>query len=213
MLRAGRPSSPSPNRSCAACICLEPDADPRYAVLDATKYSSQRILDAEREIIMTARTRADWSIAPRPDERLGDDQALAVEALTAIPHQLTTVVGPAGAGKTTMLRSVAASYRAAGRAVCVLTLSAAAARVVTDETGIPATTIAGWQHGTVALPHRGLVLVDEASMVPTLTLHSSRRQRRPTDVASDSSATTPRWDHPKRAACCGISPSCRRPAG
>src|SRR6188472_3695837 len=70
-----------------------------------------------------------------------------------------------------MLRSVAASYRAAGRTVCVLTLSAAAARVVTEETGIPATTIASWQHGTVALPHRGLLLVDEASMVPTLTLH------------------------------------------
>ena len=157
------------------CVCLEPDADPRYAELDATRYSSQRILDAEHEIITTARTRADWVIAPRPDERLGEDQALAVEALTALPHRLTTIVGPAGAGKTSMLQSVAASYRAAGREVRVLTLSAAAARVVTEETGIPATTIASWQHGTAALPSAGLVLVDEASMVPTLTLQQLTR--------------------------------------
>ena len=101
----------------ATCVCLEPDADPRYAELDATRYSSQRILDAEHEIVTTARTRADWVIAPRPDERLGEDQALAVEALTALPHRLTTIVGPAGAGKTSMLQSVAASYRAAGREV------------------------------------------------------------------------------------------------
>jgi len=54
-----------------------------------------------------------------------------------------------------MLRSVAASYRAVGREVCVLALSAAAARVVTEETGIPATTIASWQHRTAALPLPG----------------------------------------------------------
>ena len=46
------------------CVCLEPDADPRYAELDATRYSSQRILDAEHEIITTARTRADWVHRP-----------------------------------------------------------------------------------------------------------------------------------------------------
>lgn len=152
------------------CVCLEPDADPEYAVLDATKFTSQRILDAEEQIVAEALTRANWTIAPHPDEQLGDDQVHAVEALTAKPHQLSTIIGPAGAGKTTMLRSVGASYRAAGRHVCVLTLSAAAARVVTEETGLPATTIAAWQHGTVSLPHAGLVLVDEASMVPTLTL-------------------------------------------
>ncbi len=152
------------------CVCLEPDADPEYAVLDATKFTSQRILDAEGQIVTEARTRAKWVIAPHPDDRLGDDQVQAIEALTAKPYQLSTIIGPAGAGKTTMLRSVGASYRADGRQICVLTLSAAAARVVTDETGLPATTIAAWRHGRMTLPHSGLVLVDEASMVPTLTL-------------------------------------------
>ena len=67
-----------------------------------------------------------------------------------------------------MLRSVAATYQAAGRDVIVLTLSAAAARVVTDETGLAAHTIAGWRVGAVDMPRGGVVIVDEASMVPTL---------------------------------------------
>ncbi len=83
---------------------------------------------------------------------------------------MATIVGPAGAGKTTVLRSVAATYQAAGRDVIVLTLSAAAARVVTDETGLAAHTIAGWRVGAVDMPRGGVVIVDEASMVPTLVL-------------------------------------------
>lgn len=159
-------------------VCLEPDDEPTCAVLDATRFTSQRILDAEHEIIEEGSASSAWTVAPQPDNQLGSDQVHAVEALTAIPHQLTTVIGPAGAGKTTMLRSVAASYRSASRPVCVLTLSAAAARVVTEETGLPATTIASWQHGMTALPHRGLVLIDEASMVPTLTLRDLARAAR-----------------------------------
>ena len=80
------------------------------------------------------------------------------------------MVGAAGAGKTTMLRSVAATCTAAGRDVVVLTLSAAAARVVTDESGLAADTIAGWRVGAVDMPRGGVVIVDEASMVPTLVL-------------------------------------------
>jgi hypothetical protein len=52
----------------------------------------------------------------------------------------------------------------------ILALSAAAARVVTDETRIPASTIASWKIGQVDMPRNGLVVIDEASMVPTLTL-------------------------------------------
>jgi ATP-dependent exoDNAse (exonuclease V) alpha subunit len=52
----------------------------------------------------------------------------------------------------------------------ILALSAAAARVVTDETGIPASTIASWKIGQVDMPRNGLVVIDEASMVPALTL-------------------------------------------
>ncbi len=156
-------------RAMLDCVCLEPDPDPEYAHLDATKFSSQRILDAEAEVLDAAHE-SSWVIAPHPADHLGDDQVRAVEALTAKPHRVATIIGPAGAGKTTMLKSVAESYRRAKRDVCVLALAANAARVVTDETGLPADTIASWQKGNRTLPRHGLVLVDEASMVPTLTL-------------------------------------------
>jgi hypothetical protein len=159
------------------CVCLEPDTDHEYAIPDATKFTSQRILAAENEVLDAAAA-STWTIAPHPADHLGDDQVRAVEALTAKPYLVTTVIGPAGAGKTTMLKSVADSYRHAGRWVCVLALAANAARVVTDETGIPASTIASWLKGKLALPHDGLILVDEASMVPTLVLRDLVRAGR-----------------------------------
>jgi conjugative relaxase-like TrwC/TraI family protein len=152
------------------CVVLEADDDDRYAQLDAQKMTSPRIIAAEQFVLGEATRSADWTIAARPDPKLGDDQIAAVEVLTSGGSQVATVIGPAGAGKTTLLESVAASYRAAGRDVAVFALAANAAQVVTEETGIPATTIATWRVGGADLPRNGLVLIDEASMVPTLTL-------------------------------------------
>jgi hypothetical protein len=160
------------------CVCLEPDNDPAYAIPDSTKFTSQRILDAETEVLDAAASPSSRVVAPHPAAHLGDDQVRAVDALTAQPHQVATIIGPAGAGKTTMLESVADSYRRADRPVCVLALAASAARVVTDETGLPAHTIASWKKGNLPLPRNGLVLVDEASMVPTLTLRDLVRAAR-----------------------------------
>lgn len=165
-------------RTMLDCVCLEPDADSAYAIPDATKFTSQRILDAETEVLDAAGSCSSWAIAPHPAEHLGDDQVRAVEALTAKPHQVATIIGPAGAGKTTMLETVAESYRQASRPVCVLALAANAARVVTDETGLRADTIASWKKGNLTLPRNGLVLIDEASMVPTLTLRDLVRAAR-----------------------------------
>ena len=152
------------------CVLLEVDNDDTYAQLDGQKMTSPRIIAAEKFVLGEADRAADWTIEARPDPRLGDDQVAAVEALTSGPSQVATVIGPAGAGKTTLLESVAASYEAAGREVAVFALAANAAQVVTEETGIPATTIAAWRVGGADLPRNGLVLIDEASMVPTLTL-------------------------------------------
>lgn len=163
-------------RALLECVCLEPGDDVATR-LDATKFTSQRILDAENEVLDAAQT-GSWAIAPHPAEHLGDDQVRAVEQLTAKPHLVATVIGPAGAGKTTMLASVAESYRQAKRPICVLALAATAAQVVTEETGLPAATIASWKKGSLSLPHNGLVLVDEASMVPTLTLQQLIREAR-----------------------------------
>lgn len=157
-------------RFIAGCIALEPDDDDMYAEWDASKFTSKVIIDAERRVLDATSRPAEWRVAAIDGDGLGDDQLSAVEGICAGESVLTTVIGPAGSGKTTMLRAAAESYRAAGRDVVVLALSAAAARVVTEETGLPATTIAAWKVGQIKLPRGGLVLVDEASMVPTLIL-------------------------------------------
>ncbi len=157
-------------RIVGSCVVLEHDDDPDYAQLDAAKMTSPRIIAAENAVLDDARSAAPFTIPAEPDPILGDDQIEAVEALTEGNHQVTTVIGPAGAGKTTLLQSVADSYRAAGREIGVFALAANAAQVVTEETGIDATTIATWRVGGADLPRNGLLLIDEASMVPTLTL-------------------------------------------
>ena len=152
------------------CVALERDDDVEYADHDSCKLTSQTILDAEHRVLTAADNVTTVLVPAKPAAELGDDQAAAVRALCTGDRQVQTVVGPAGAGKTTMLRSVADSWAAADREVTVLALSAAAGRVVTNDTGLPAHTIASWRVGQVALPRGGLVIVDEASMVPTITL-------------------------------------------
>ena len=152
------------------CLELEPDRDHEYAQRDKTKFTSTTIKQAEQRVLAAAEQPAPWTVEPLTTVGLGDDQIDAVTAICAGGYQAATVIGPAGAGKTTMLKAAAESYRCAERSVAVLTLSAAAARVVTEETGLPASTIAAWRVGQVKLPRNGLVIIDEASMVPTLTL-------------------------------------------
>lgn len=152
------------------CLELEPDRDHEYAQHDKTKFTSITIKDAEGRVLQAAEQTPPWSVDPLAAVELGEDQTDAVTAICAGEYQVATIIGPAGAGKTTMLRAAAESYRVGERPVAVLTLSAAAARVVTEETGLPASTIAAWRVGQVKLPRNGLVIVDEASMVPTLAL-------------------------------------------
>lgn len=73
---------------------------------------------------------------------LGEDRVAAVVAMTESDRRVATVISPAGAGKTTLLNSVAETCEAADRDVTILTLSAVATRVVTEETSIPASTVA-----------------------------------------------------------------------
>ena len=153
------------------CVPLELDDDAEYSDLAAAKYTSATIQTAEQRVLTSAtEERASFAVDTVRDAQLGDDQLAAVDEIAGGGGRIATVVGPAGAGKTTLLRSVAASYDQANRPVIVLALSAAAARVVTEETGLAAHTIAGWRLGAVDMPRDGLVIVDEASMVPTLVL-------------------------------------------
>ncbi len=112
-------SEPSPlavevevERLAAMCLPLEPDSDVEYAQPDIAKLTSPTIMQAERRVLAALDERAPFTVATVRDPRLGDDQIRAVRAITEGRRRVTTIIGPAGAGKTTMLQ-------AAGRSVDV----------------------------------------------------------------------------------------------
>jgi hypothetical protein len=112
-------------------------------------------------------------------ERLDADQAAAVRAVSLDGDTVACIVGPAGAGKSRMMGAAAQAWTTSGLPVRGLAVSAAAAGVLTDETGLAADTIAKFLHeqdrpggpGPAWQLRPGEVLVvDEASMVASADL-------------------------------------------
>jgi len=96
---------------------------------------------------------------------LTDGQREAVRQLCR-GNRYGFLVAPAGAGKTTAMSAVADLHAKAGFEVVGLAPSARAARVLADETGAPAKTLARYlRDGCRGLNDQTLVLVDEAGMV------------------------------------------------
>ncbi len=102
---------------------------------------------------------------------LGGDQAAAVRDLLGTDRRIGLLVGPAGAGKTRTLRAVVAAWQHTGRDVLGLTVSQAAAEVLTGEAQVRAENTTKWlyetRRGRWQLPEGALVLIDEASMIST----------------------------------------------
>jgi len=106
---------------------------------------------------------------------LSEEQVAMVTRLTRSPDLVSVVDAAAGAGKTTTLGAVAAAYIASGNRVVGTTLSAKAAGVLQDQTGIPTFTTARLladlndpQAGGLA--PGSVVVVDEAGQVGSRTL-------------------------------------------
>ena len=109
-------------------------------------------------------------------EHLDHAQQLAARAVAGT-DALVVIVGPAGAGKTSALRSAVAGLTGAGRPVFGVAPSATAAAVLARQTGVTADTVDKLLHehsradrppaDRYALPPGGTLLVDEASMIPT----------------------------------------------
>ena len=109
---------------------------------------------------------------------LGTDQHDALRTVTSQGRRLEVVVGPAGTGKTTMLRVATRAWKSAGYQVIGLAHTAAAADVLRSEADMPAETVAkffDWHDycdapaGWVLTP-RHVVVVDEAGMLATRDL-------------------------------------------
>ena len=150
-------------------------------------FVTDRAVKAERRILASMRAgrgqgkalrTADGVEARLGGTRLTKGQQEAVRTVLLSENRIVGVQGHAGSGKTTMLREV--KELLAGRRIQGLAPSAAAARVLGREAGIPSTTLQYFltRYGDLSDPerldraraeYRGAVLaVDESSMIDTV---------------------------------------------
>ncbi|UOQ91307.1 relaxase domain-containing protein [Agromyces endophyticus] len=153
----------------------------------STVYTSEVLLDAEAHLRECAATTTGPTIQSaivrevarrrlRGGARLGADQAAALEAIVGSGRVVDVLVGPAGAGKSTVMGALRRAWESEyGRgSVIGLAPSAAAAHVLAVDLGIATENLAKWWqnhliHGDAF--HAGqLVIVDEASLAGTLAL-------------------------------------------
>jgi hypothetical protein len=166
------------------------DGSSVYVVAGADLYTSQRILDAERRLVIAAGRRdgsavdesaVDLALLEMAANRTALDagQALLVRQMCTSGARLQLAIAPAGAGKTTAMRALTLAWTQDGGQVLGLAPSAAAAAVLAGETGIRTDTLAKltWSldHGELqewaaAVGPATLVIIDEAGMADTLTL-------------------------------------------
>ena len=175
------------------CVDLDPPDATRRRASDgrslwieptAPRFTSEAVLAEEEHIITWAIDAQTEPPAPSTTvERDGLD-VLQAEAAAAVAgdDRLVLVVGPAGAGKTSMLAAAVNDLHAQRRAVFGVAPTAKAARVLERDTGMRADTVAKllheWQRSDrPPLPEFQLgrrerrVVVDEAGMISTPALH------------------------------------------
>jgi conjugative relaxase-like TrwC/TraI family protein len=169
------------------------DGSSVYTVAGADLYTSQRILDAERRLVIAAGRRDGSAVDESAVDlallemaangtALDAGQASLVRQMCSSRARLQLAIAPAGAGKTTAMRALALVWTEEGDQLLGLAPSAAAAAVLGEQTGIRADTLAklAWslQHGDLpdwaaAVGPSTLVIIDEAGMADTLTLDAA----------------------------------------
>jgi conjugative relaxase-like TrwC/TraI family protein len=132
------------------------------------RLTTAAILNQEAALLRWARHAV--GVAPAAT---GEDAPAAAARAVAGKQRLVLVVGPAGTGKTTMLRGGIARLHAEGRRALGLAPSGKAADVLARETGCHATTLARFLHGqgqtarAAGLQAGTTVVLDEAGMAAT----------------------------------------------
>jgi hypothetical protein len=169
------------------------DGSSFYTVAGADLYTSQRILDAEQRLVTTAGRRdgavvdqvaADLALLEMAANgtALNAGQAFLVGQMCTSGARLQLAIAPAGAGKTTAMRTLTLAWTEDGGQVLGLASSAAAAAVLAEQTGIRTDRLAklAWplQHGDLpdwaaSIGSSTLVIIDEAGMADTLTLDTA----------------------------------------
>ena len=163
------------------------DGSSRFRPRYSTVYSSAGVMAAEDRLLERARDLSGPAVPTvivgaftrRKDRgrRLGADQIEAVTGIAASGRVVDVLVGPAGAGKTTAMRTLRRVWEAGHGAGSVVGLapSAAAAEVLAEDLEVVTENTAKWLHdhhaGTATPLRRGqLVIVDEASLAGTAAL-------------------------------------------
>jgi conjugative relaxase-like TrwC/TraI family protein len=169
-----------------ACVSLDPPAPGPVRTSDGRSIwlapsephlTHEHVLAQEERILTFALAAHDRPGAPAPNiDRNGLD-VLQADAAAAVAGrgQLVLVVGPAGTGKTTTLRRAVEDLHRQRRAVFGVAPTAKAAKVLRDESGMRADTVAKllheWRTGQPHDPYRlaagTTVIVDEAGMCGT----------------------------------------------
>jgi conjugative relaxase-like TrwC/TraI family protein len=160
------------------------DGSSVYTVAGSELFTSTRILAAEQRIVATAgRTDGRTVEAATVDlallesaangNALDAGQAALVRSMCTSGARLQLAIAPAGAGKTTAMRTLARAWSDSGGQVLGLAPSAAAAAQLRDATGTPAETLAKltWSIHHDDLPDWAerigwstMVIIDEAGM-------------------------------------------------
>jgi conjugative relaxase-like TrwC/TraI family protein len=160
----------------------------------SARHTTHDLLDAEHRLLDYAHQPTRYGLPPghvltqidsfeqRHAVRLDPGQRAMVLGFAADPRRLVVGIGPAGAGKTTAMRALAATWRSTGRRVVPLAPSAAAADVLTAELRCRAENLHKFRHAHTSaeestdrdpwfvLNPGDLVLIDEAGMAGTRNL-------------------------------------------
>lgn len=160
------------------------DGTSRFRPRHGEKYSSIAVLEAEGRLLARAEKVTAPTVSIGVAGRAGNcgsvsltvQQRRAVESICRSGRQVDLLVGPAGAGKTTTMRALRATWISErGRGTIVgLAPSAAAAQALADDLGVACENTSKWLYeydrGRTELRRGQLVIVDEATLASTATL-------------------------------------------
>jgi ATP-dependent exoDNAse (exonuclease V) alpha subunit len=169
------------------------DGSSVYTVAGSDLFTSARILAAEQRLVAAA-GRSDGRIldadtvelalleSAANGNALDEGQTALVRSMSISGARLQLAIAPAGAGKTTAMRTLVQAWTDSGGTVVGLAPSASAAAQLRDATGAPAETLAKltWSIHHTDLPdwaqrigRSSLVIIDEAGMADTLSLDTA----------------------------------------
>jgi len=147
------------------------------------RFTTADIVAAERAVLRVARDRYAGGLAVVEADvldlavaqfeaangfTLSAEQRVVLTRLATAGHGVDTVVGVAGAGKTTLMAALRSAYEATGQTVAGASTAAVAAANLQTEAGIDSRTIASWLariDDGQGLAGVDVLVVDEAAMV------------------------------------------------